>query len=137
LFHFSAVLSGQNNAIFLSFRFRAGCLGNLVFCSGILSSLMRWLLVLSRVAFICNVFFLLAFSLQVSSWIRYQDLTDYIITIGFVMAFIINPVVNVFYLFTGILRRSRLSIVPLWLITANVLFLVIEGFYLLYINVSK
>ena len=97
---------------------------------------MRWLLFLSRLAFICNIFFLLAFSIQISSWIKDQDITDYVITIGFVMAFIINPAVNLCYLFTSIIAKKKLAIVPLWLIVANVLFLVIDAFYLLYINIK-
>jgi hypothetical protein len=98
---------------------------------------MRWLLFLSRLAFICNIFFLLAFSIQISHWVKNQDITDYIITIGFVMAFILNPLVNLCYLFTGVISRKKLAIVPLWLIVANVLFLVIDTFYLLYINAHQ
>ena len=95
---------------------------------------MRWLLKLSRLAFICNLFFLLAFSLQLSTWIKDPDITDYIITIGFVMGFAINPVANLCYLFTVLISRKKISIVPAWLIAANVLFLVIDAFYILYIN---
>jgi len=95
---------------------------------------MRWLLSLSRLAFICNIFFLLAFSLQLSDWIKNQDLTDYIVTIGYVMGFIVNPAANICYFFTGIIARKKLSIVPAWLIVANVLFLVIDAFYILYLN---
>jgi hypothetical protein len=95
---------------------------------------MRWLLKLSRVAFICNLCFLLAFSLKVSNWIHNPDLTDYIITIGFVMAFVVNPVTNLCYLLTALVSRKKLSIVPAWLIAANILFLVIDAFYILYIN---
>ena len=98
---------------------------------------MRWLLKLSRVAFICNLFFLLAFSIQLSKWINDQDLTDYIITIGFAMGFILNPITNLCYLFIAIVARKKLSIVPAWLMTANILFLFIDAFYILYINPHK
>jgi len=98
---------------------------------------MRWLLFLSRLAFICNIFFLFAFSIQISNWIKNQDITDYIITIGFVMAFILNPLINLFYLFVGTISKKKLAVVPVWLIVANVLFLVIDAFYLLYINAHQ
>lgn len=95
---------------------------------------MRWLLSLSRLAFICNLFFLLAFSIQISNWIKDEQLISTIVVIGYVMGFLINPLANFCYLFTVILARKRLAIVPAWLIVANVLFLVIDAFYILYIN---
>jgi len=95
---------------------------------------MRWLLFLSRLAFICNVFFLLAFSLQLSNWIKDQQLTSTILILGYVMGFSLNPFVNLCYLFTSIVSRKKLTIVPSWLIAANVLFLIIDAFYILYIN---
>jgi hypothetical protein len=95
---------------------------------------MRWLLKLSRLAFICNLFFLLAFSIQISNWIKDEELTSTIVVIGYVMGFLVNPVTNICYLFTLIIARKKIAIVPSWLIVANVLFLVIDAFYILYIN---
>ena len=95
---------------------------------------MRWLLFISRLAFICNVCFLIAFSLQLTNWIRDEQLTSTIILIGYVMGFLLNPVLNVIYLAVFSLSRSRLAIVPTWLITANILFLVIQILYLFYLN---
>lgn len=94
----------------------------------------RWLLFLSRVAFICNFFFLLAFSLQLSHWIRNEDLTAMIIIIGYVLGFIVNPLVNLFYLLLFILRKKFWLFIPSWLMTANVLFLAIQILYILYLN---
>jgi hypothetical protein len=95
---------------------------------------MRWLLKLSRLAFICNLFFLLAFSLQLSRWIKNEQITSTIILIGYLMGFILNPVANFSYLVFGIISRKSLQIIPSWLIVANALFLVIDAFYILYIN---
>jgi hypothetical protein len=95
---------------------------------------MTWLLKLSRIAFICNLFFLLAFSLQLTNWIRDEQLTSTILIIGYVMGFILNPLTNFSYLVFGIFSRKSLIIIPSWLIVANVLFLVIDAFYILYIN---
>ena len=95
---------------------------------------MRWLLSLSRLAFISNLFFLLAFSMQISNWIKDEQLVSTIVIIGYVMGFLLNPVTNICYLFTVIIAKKKLTIVPAWLIVANVLFLVIDAFYILYIN---
>ncbi|HEY2720410.1 MAG TPA: hypothetical protein VGI82_01710 [Chitinophagaceae bacterium] len=88
-------------------------------------------------AFICNLFFLLAFSIQLSKWIKDEDLTSYIVIIGYVMGFLLNPIANLCYLGIAIISRKKLAVVPAWLITANILFLFIDGFYLLYINPQK
>jgi hypothetical protein len=95
---------------------------------------MRWLLFLSRVALICNIFFLLAFSLQLGKWIKDEDITSMIFIIGYVLGFIFNVSVNICYFFTALFARKKLSVVPSWLLVANVLFLVIDAFYILYIN---
>ena len=95
---------------------------------------MRWLLKFSRIAFVCNICFLLAFSIQISNWINNQDANAYIITIGYVMGFILNPLVNLCYLIIFITSRKKLAIVPPWLLVANILFLVIDVFYILTLN---
>jgi len=98
---------------------------------------MRWLLSLSRLTFVCNLFFLIAFSLQLSNWIKDEQLVSTAVVIGYVMGFLLNPVTNICYLITALLSRNRLATVPSWLIVANVLFLVIDAFYILYINSRK
>ncbi|HET9826290.1 MAG TPA: hypothetical protein VFP87_13210 [Chitinophagaceae bacterium] len=95
---------------------------------------MRWLLKLSRLALVCNLFFLLAFSLQISGWIKNEQLTSTIVIIGYAMGFILNPVTNFCYIVFGIFSRQSLKVVPSWLIVGNILFLVIDAFYILYIN---
>ena len=79
-------------------------------------------------------FFLLAFSLQLTQWINDEQLTSTILIIGYVMGFVLNPLANFSYLVFGIFSRKSLIIIPSWLIVANVLFLVIDAFYILYIN---
>jgi hypothetical protein len=98
---------------------------------------MMWLYFFSRVAFICNICFLIAFSVQLTHWIKNEQLTSTIILIGYVMGFIINPFVNLSYLFTALISRKKLAIVPAWLITANILFLVIQILYIFYLNDSQ
>lgn len=98
---------------------------------------MRWLLFLSRVAFICNVFFLLAVSLQFSNWLQNEDLAGTIAIIGYLLVAIFNPMVNIFYLALFLIRKKFWHTVPSWLITANLLFLVMQIFYILYLNDTK
>src|SRR5215212_7887286 len=98
---------------------------------------MRWLLFLSRVAFICNICFLIAFSIQMTNWIRNEELTSMIGMIGYIMGFLINPFTVLCYLVFFIISRSKLKIIPSWLITANILFLVIQLLYIFYLNDTK
>ncbi|HEX6334173.1 MAG TPA: hypothetical protein VFZ78_08090 [Flavisolibacter sp.] len=98
---------------------------------------MRTLLFLSRVAFICNLFFLLAVSVQFGKWIRNDDLVSTIAIIGYFMVVLFNPLVNLLYLVMVIARKKFWTVVPSWLITANILFLVMQIFYILYLNDTK
>jgi hypothetical protein len=101
------------------------------------SNSLRWLLMLSRVAFICNICFLIAFSVQLTDWIRNEDITSAIALIGYVMGFILNPLLILCYFFLFIIGRKKLKVVPSWLLTANILFLVIQILYILYLNDTR
>jgi hypothetical protein len=95
---------------------------------------MRWLLFLSRLAFVCNIFFLLAVSLQLGNWLPNQDISATIAIIGYVMVVLLNPLVNLCYLILFVIRKKFWAVVPSWLITANILFLIMQIFYILYLN---
>src|SRR5678816_2542640 len=84
---------------------------------------MRWLLFLSRLSFICGLFFLLTLSLLMKDWIADESLVSTIITIGFFMGMIIVPVTLLCYLVLWIARKKPGTIVPQWLIIGNMLFL--------------
>ena len=98
---------------------------------------MRWLLFLSRLAFISNVFFLLAVSLQITNWVKNEDIYGTIAIIGYFMVAILNPLANMFYLALFVIRKKFWQVVPSWLFTANILFLVMQIFYILYLNDTK
>jgi hypothetical protein len=98
---------------------------------------MRWLLFLSRLAFICNIFFLLAVSLQLTNWVHNQDIAATIAIIGYFMVVLFNPLVNILYFILFIIRKKFWTIVPSWLIASNILFLVMQIFYILYLNDTK
>jgi len=92
---------------------------------------MRFLRFLSRVAFICNVCFLLSVLLL---WLDHPpegDLISLIIVIGFVLAFIINLFVNISYGIHLLFRKKRSEQIPDWLMVANFIFLVPELILLL------
>lgn len=91
---------------------------------------MRWLLFLSRLAFICGIFFLLSLSLLIREWTRDTDLAGTIITIGYFMGMIIVPVTLLCYLFLWLFKKKPASVVPSWLIVANIIFLLVMLIYI-------
>jgi hypothetical protein len=95
---------------------------------------MRWLLFLSRLAFICGVAFIISFSLLLSKGINDPTLESTIITIGYTMGMIILPVTNLCYLVVFLVKRKLREYVPLWLIIANVIFLLLLIYFIFYLN---
>ena len=98
---------------------------------------MRWLLFLSRVAFICNILFLVSFSLRIYDWLGIEEIVSTIVIIGWVLAIIFNPLVNLCYLVIFWLKRQSLSIIPTWLIVMNILFLILQLIFLLLLNIEN
>lgn len=95
---------------------------------------MRWLLFLSRVAFLSGVMLVLAFSLLVFNWNGDELFSSIIITAGYGLAFIMIPLINILYLILA-LRGKRIGrIIPRWLIAFNVFCLLVLVSYILYIN---
>lgn len=94
---------------------------------------MRWLLFLSRLAFISGIFFLLTVSLQITNWSQDAAITSTIVIIGYFLSIIILPVVNLCYLIVLMVRKN-LYPVPLWLGLMNLLFLFLQIFYIFYLN---
>ncbi|MBL7743848.1 MAG: hypothetical protein JNN00_10280 [Chitinophagaceae bacterium] len=95
---------------------------------------MRWLLFLSRLAFICGIFFLLSISLLIRNWTNDEAISSTIIIIGYFIGLIIVPLVNICYLAVLLVRRKLSAYVPVWLVTANIFFLVILILYIFYFN---
>lgn len=95
---------------------------------------MRWLLFLSRLAFICGIFFLLSVSLLMQEWISDENLKSMIITIGYLMGMIVIPLVNLCYLAVLIVKRKLKEFVPVWLVIVNFLFLLTLLFFIFYLN---
>lgn len=93
---------------------------------------MRWLLFLSRLAFICGLFLLVSISLLIHDWAQEQALVSTIIIIGTVLGVIAVPVVNICYLWVLLVKRRLGPYVPAWLVVANILFLCLYILYALY-----
>ncbi len=95
---------------------------------------MRWLLFLSRLAFICGVFFLLALSLLIKDWAQDDAITSTVITIGFIMGVVVVPVTVLCYLAVVLIKQQLTTYVPGWLVAINIVFLIILLFYIFYAN---
>ena len=95
---------------------------------------MKWLLFLSRVAFICGLFFLLSISLLIRDWTHDEAISSTIIIIGYFIGLIVVPIVNLCYLAVLAIKRKLAVYVPLWLVTANIFFLLILIVYIFYFN---
>jgi hypothetical protein len=95
---------------------------------------MRWLLFLSRLAFICGICFLLSLSLLIKEWTKDQDLGATIITIGVFFGMLVVPVTLICYLIVIIRKKNLTAIVPLWLVISNIIFLIFLFIYIISIN---
>src|SRR3981081_1819184 len=95
---------------------------------------MRWLLFLSRLAFICGIFFLLSLSLLMKNWLKEESIVATVFTIGYVMGMIIVPVTILCYLAVLIIKKKLKTYVPFWLVIANLLFLFVLFYYIFYLN---
>jgi hypothetical protein len=96
----------------------------------------RWLLFLSKLAFICNLAFLVSFVFRITNLLSNYDIKAYIIIIGWLLSVIVNPVVVFIYLLVFWVKRNSLAIVPVWLIVMNILFLFLQLVFLLVMNVE-
>src|SRR5262245_42297241 len=97
---------------------------------------MRWLLFLSKLAFICNLAFLASFVFRLTNWLTNHDIKAYIIIIGWVLGIIFNPIVVSIYLVLFWIKRKKLAVVPVWLMVMNILFLFLQLVFLLLMNVE-
>jgi hypothetical protein len=96
---------------------------------------MRWLLFLSKLAFICGICFLISLSFLISEKANNDAVSSTIILIGFVIGIIIVPFTLLCYL--GVLMIRKKLPVPLWLVISNIVFLFVLMLYILFINVES
>ena len=95
---------------------------------------MRWLLFLSRLAFICGFAFVLSFVSLFFKQIENQELLQTLITIGFVIGAVVLPVSLLAYLVLMLAGKKPGTVVPKWIVIANILFLLLLFTYIFYLN---
>jgi hypothetical protein len=87
---------------------------------------MQLLRLLSRVAFICNICFLLASFIQ---WLPNPPeggLVSLVIVCGYLLSIFVNVVVNIWVLLLLTARRLRGAAVPVWLLVTNFVFFILQ-----------
>lgn len=93
----------------------------------------NFLIFLSRVALICNVFFLVAASLQWKDYIGNSTVVSTIVITGYFLAvFLFSPLVNILYAIRTARRRDLFLLVPRWLVWTNFLFLVLQVIFIVF-----
>ncbi len=93
---------------------------------------MRWLLFLSRLAFICGIFTALSLSLQLKDWLHDDTTVSTIVTIGYFMGMVLLPLTVLCYGLVYLVKH-KLG-VPRWLVIANILFFLLLIFIFFYLN---
>ena len=89
---------------------------------------MRVLLFIQRVTFLCNLLFFLCLVILFSkNFINNHDVENYIIILGFFVSFILGVFVNTWELV--LLFNKKMSLVPVWLRTFNLIMLFIQLIY--------
>ena len=93
---------------------------------------MRKLLFFSRVAFLCNVCFLLAWLIQYLPVSPHGHIASTIVVLGTGLAVIMNIVVNFFVVIALLQKKIDRTVFPRWLIITNFLFLLLQMIILLF-----
>ena len=87
---------------------------------------MRVLRLLSRVAFICNIWFLLASFIQ---WLPHPPegtLISNFIVMGYILSMLVNVIVALSVIFLFVIGRLRAAGIPVWLLVINMLFFLLQ-----------
>jgi hypothetical protein len=93
---------------------------------------MRWVSFLSRVALVCNLFFVFTVVLHFSNFLQDQAMVSTIVIIGYALSvFVFNPLANVSCLVLLLFRKKLFDVVPKWLVITNFIFLFLQIIYIL------
>jgi hypothetical protein len=94
---------------------------------------MKTLIFISRLAFLCNLLFVVSLIAQrVENIFTNQDVNSFIIILGWFASFPLNTVVN-FWVVVFLLRKKRDSY-PKWLFVTNAVFFLLQVFYHFLLN---
>jgi hypothetical protein len=94
---------------------------------------MRLVRFLSRLAFICNICFLVATLTQWLPAIPDNALLSDIIILGYLVSVLINVLVNCIVLVLLLVGKLRTATIPIWLLLVNAVFFIVQ-ILLFYIN---
>jgi hypothetical protein len=95
---------------------------------------MRWLLFLSRLAFICGFAFVLSLVALFYKEVQNQELLSTVIIIGYIIGLVVVPISLIAYMMLAIAGKKPGSVVPKWLFIANLLFFIVLLTYIFYLN---
>lgn len=94
---------------------------------------MHHLGLLARIAFICNLFFLVCLILQRSTSSGKNIMVSHIAILGLVLGLgIVNPLSNLLNGVVLLRRQTLFNIVPSWLFFTNLIFLLVQFAYILH-----
>jgi hypothetical protein len=93
---------------------------------------MRLLRLLSRVAFICNICFLLASFIQYIPNPPEGGWVSTVIVMGYLLSILVNVVVNCWLIGLLFAKKVRTTGVPIWLLIVNFAFFILQLLLLIY-----
>jgi hypothetical protein len=95
---------------------------------------MRWLLFLSRLAFISGICIVIWLVLAMIKTDTIETFSSTVIIIGYFIGGLILPLTNICYLVLWLKKKNISAYVPRWLVIANLIFLVVLIYYIFYLN---
>lgn len=87
---------------------------------------MQSLLFFSRVAFICNICFVLAWGMKYYPDLPSGQVVSMVLILGLLISFILNIIVNSIMLVLVLRRKPVFNLFPGWLLIINFLFLILQ-----------
>jgi hypothetical protein len=90
---------------------------------------MRKLLFLARVAFICNLLFILCLFLRHTHLTIPQGFTEFVIIAGWIMSVVLNAIFNTLVIITTV-KKQALQL-PSWMTAFNIILFFFQIFYFL------
>ena len=93
--------------------------------------IMRKLLFFSRVAFICNVCFVLAWLMKYLPPIQQEHIASTILVLGLGLSLVLNVTINLFIIVFLLQRKPVWEHIPRWVAVVNALFLIAQLILLL------
>lgn len=92
---------------------------------------MRKLLFFSRVAFICNICFLLSFLLQLMPAVSNSGFSSTLVIMGRLLALVLTALLVIVYVIAATTSRNLFEYVPAWLVITNFVLFVAQVIFLI------